>query len=317
MERHDHALDLTVTQIQAAADGVVSLRLRHRDSDRLPDWRPGAHIEVVLGDDRLRRHYSLCGREDDDEWRIAVLREPQGRGGSAYVHDVLEIGDTIHAVGPRNSFELVDAPGYVFVAGGIGITPILPMLRRAAADAKPATLLYGGRRRDSMAFLEEISELPGVDVHICPEDEVGLLDLEPHLVVPDPDTLVYCCGPRPLLDAVSACCSAWPDGALHREVFTAEPAEHNAGDSFEVELARSGKRLRVDADCTVLEALEAAGLDHPHSCRAGICGTCLVDVLDGEPEHLDDVLTDEERDSGEVVLPCVSRSRSQVLVLDL
>lgn len=308
--------DLTVTDVRREADGVVSLRLRRGDDAPLPSWEPGAHIEVELGEERLRRHYSLCGQQDDD-WRIAVLREPNGRGGSAYVHEMIAAGDTIRATGPRNNFALVDADRYVFVAGGIGITPILPMVRATATAGHPTTLLYGGRRRTSMAFLDEIADLPGANVYVCPEDEVGLLDLKRHIGAPDPAAAVYYCGPPPLLEAVEKQCADWPRGSLHREIFIAEERPHNPGDTFEVQLARSGESLRVDSHRTLLEALEDAGIDHPHSCRAGICGTCLTDVVDGQPEHLDDVLSDEERDSGQVILPCVSRSRSRVLVLDL
>lgn len=313
------ALTLQVTQKQHEADDVVSLRVRCADSAALPAWNPGAHIEIELGPTHLRRHYSLCGGPDEKEWRIAVLREPQGQGGSAYVHDALAPGDTVRAWGPMNDFALVEAERYVFVAGGIGITPILPMARHTLTAGRPTTVVYGGRRRARMAFLHEVVALAdvGAEVHISPEDETGLLDLARHLAVPDDATVVYCCGPLPLLEAVERQCAGWPPGSLHRESFTASVRPHAPADAFEVELARSGRRLQVAADCTLLEALEDAGLDHPHSCRAGICGTCLVGVLDGEPEHFDDVLTDEERASGTVMLPCVSRSRSPVLVLDL
>lgn len=317
MRPYEATFDLQVTQVRVEASDVVSLRLQRADGLALPDWVPGAHIEVELGPERLLRHYSLCGRQDEAEWRIAVLREPRTRGGSAYVHDSLGVGATFPARGPRNNFALVDAERYVFVAGGIGITPILPMARTTTAAGRPTTLLYGGRRRAGMVFLEEVQALSGADVRVCPEDEVGLLDLG-DLAVPEEGTAVYCCGPKPLLDAVDATCAAWPPGSVHREIFTTTPEpSHDADGAFEVRLARSDRRLTVSADCTLLEALEAAGYDHPHSCRAGICGTCLVDVLDGEPEHLDDVLSDEERESGAVILPCVSRSRSAVLVLDL
>lgn len=319
MRANANTLNLQVTQKQHEADEVVSLRLRCADAAALPAWSPGAHIEVELGPERLRRHYSLCGDPDEKEWRIAVLREPLGRGGSAHVHDVLAPGDTVHAWGPMNDFALVEAERYVFVAGGIGITPILPMARHTLTAGRPTVVAYGGRRRSRMAFLQEVEALAdlGAELHISPEDETGLLDLAAYLAVPDDAAVVYCCGPLPLLEAVERQCARWPAGSLHRESFTGSVEPHASEAAFEVELARSGRRLRVAADRTLLETLEDAGFDHPHSCRAGICGTCLVGVLDGEPEHFDDILTDEERASGTVMLPCVSRSRSPVLVLDL
>lgn len=206
---------LTVTTRTPAADGVVSLTLRRPDGGVLPAWTPGAHIDVLLeGDDGeeggLIRQYSLCGRPADRAgWQIAVLREPRGRGGSAYVHDHLREGTTVRVRGPRNTFPLRPAARHLFIAGGVGITPILPMVEAAEAAGDDWLLLYGGRTRASMAFLDRLAP-HGDRVLIRPQDEYGLLDLAAHLGVPEEGTLVHACGPEPLLLAVQEQCAGWP-----------------------------------------------------------------------------------------------------------
>ena len=315
-------LQLQISAIDRQADGVVSLELRAPDRSALPAWTPGAHIEVHLDmglETGMVRHYSLCGRPDDDTaWRIAVLREPAGRGGSSLIHDRLRPGDVISVRAPRNNFELVESDRYLFIAGGIGITPILPMVRDVARRGRPWTLVYGGRTAASMAFVDELSRVPGGHLHVMPEDEYGLLDLEHFLGRPDADTAVYCCGPGPLLDAVERHCGPWPAAALHVERFSPKQVSRECADGeFDVRLAQSGESLRVPQDKTLLEVLEEAGYQIDNSCRAGICGTCELNVTEGVPEHNDDVLSDEERDSNQIILPCVSRSKSAVLVVDL
>ena len=310
--------ELSVTSIHPEAEGVVSLELAALGGRALPAWEPGAHIDVVLPTGVIRQ-YSLCGDPArTDSWRIGVLREPSSRGGSSFIHEELRQGDRISVAGPRNNFKLVEADRYLFIAGGIGITPILPMIRQAAQAGKPWTLLYGGRTRGSMAFLAEIAGYGEGDVHICPQDECGLLDLQGFLGQHQADTLVYCCGPGPLIDAVEAKCQTWRAGALHLERFapSAKAANREKG-SFEVELARSGRRIVVPPYRSLLDVLEENGCKVTNSCRAGICGTCLIKVLAGIPEHNDDVLSVADQESGEVILACVSRSKSDLLVLDL
>jgi ferredoxin-NADP reductase len=308
-------LDLVVTGRDDLADGVVALNLARADNDPLPAWEPGAHIDLVPGPD-LVRQYSLCGDPAERRvWRIAVLREPAGRGGSAHVHDRLSVGDRVAAVGPRNRFPLRHSPRYIFLAGGIGITPILPMLAAAERAGASWRLLYGGRRRNSMAFLPDLAHY-GDRVSVVPQDESGLLDLDGPLGTPVPDTLVYCCGPEPLLAAVAERCRAWPAGSLHVERFAAAP-DSAAGPAFEVELRASGRVVAVPAGTSILRSVEDAGVAVLSSCREGTCGTCETDVLDGVPDHRDSVLTDAERAAGDVMMICVSRSLSQRLVLDL
>ncbi|MET7655931.1 PDR/VanB family oxidoreductase [Streptomyces sp. NPDC005486] len=314
---------LAVAARTRAADGVVSLTLRRPDGGPLPTWTPGAHIDVLLNGEHgtggeLIRQYSLCGHPAAREsWQIAVLREPQGRGGSAYVHDHLREGATVRVRGPRNNFPLRPAARHLFIAGGVGITPILPMVEAAEAAGSDWRLLYGGRTRTSMAFLDRL--LPHGDrVLVRPQDEYGLLDLAAHLGVPEEGTLVHACGPEPLLRAVQEQCVGWPPGTLGVERFApAQAAGAGPAEAFEVELARSGLTLTVPADRSVLETVEGAGVAVDFSCREGTCGTCETDVLDGEPDHRDSLLTEDERAAGDTMLICVSRSRGPRLVLDL
>ncbi|MFJ4834701.1 PDR/VanB family oxidoreductase [Streptomyces sp. NPDC088747] len=302
--------ELVVERMESAAENVVALTLRHPLGEELPGWEPGAHIDVLLRPG-LERQYSLCGDPADRRtWRIAVLREPAGRGGSAHVHGELSEGDKVRVRGPRNNFALQAAPRYRFVAGGIGITPILPMLAAAQAAGAEWTLLYGGRTRGSMAFTGELARY-GDRVTIAPQDETGLLDLT---ALDAPGTLVYCCGPGPLLDAVEERC---PPALLRVERFQPKVQESGPDGEFEVELSRSGRTLTVPAGVSVLDTVRAAGVEVLYSCTEGTCGTCETDVLEGVPDHRDSVLDDEEREAGETMLICVSRCRGKRLVLDL
>ncbi|MER6534543.1 PDR/VanB family oxidoreductase [Streptomyces sp900105755] len=306
--------ELVVAERESAADGVVAVTLRHPLGEELPGWEPGAHVDVLLGPG-LERQFSLCGDPGDRSgWRIAVLREPAGRGGSAHVHEQLGVGDKVRVRGPRNHFRLEPAPRYRFVAGGIGITPILPMLAAAEAAGAEWTLLYGGRTRQSMAFTGELARYGGERVTVVPQDEAGLLDLAAVLDdVPD-GTLVYCCGPGPLLDAVEERC---PAGVLRVERFQPKAREADGEREFEVVLAQSGRTLTVAPGVSVLDTVRAAGVEVLYSCTEGTCGTCETDVLEGDPDHRDSVLTEEERAAGETMLICVSRCRGARLVLDL
>ncbi|MEW2561081.1 MULTISPECIES: PDR/VanB family oxidoreductase [Streptomyces] len=305
--------ELVVERRESAADGVLALTLRHPLGEQLPAWEPGAHIDVLLGPG-LERQYSLCGDPADRaRWRIAVLREPVGRGGSAHVHEQVNQGDKVRVRGPRNHFALRPAPRYLFIAGGIGITPILPMLAAAEAEGAQWSLLYGGRTRNSMAFTEELSRY-GDRVTVAPQDETGLLDLPSVLDGVPEGTLVYCCGPGPLLDAVEQRC---PAGLLHVERFAPKEQEEGENTEFEVELAQTGTTVTVPADVSVLDAVRASGVEVLFSCTEGTCGTCETDVLEGTPDHRDSVLTDEEREAGETMMICVSRCRGKRLVLDL
>jgi ferredoxin-NADP reductase len=307
----DAELDVVVARRAPLAAGVVGLTLRRPDGAPMPAWTPGAHVDLLLGNG-MTRQFSLCGDPADRATlRVAVLREPGGRGGSAYVHDQVAEGTPLRIRGPRNHFPLVPASRHLFVAGGIGITPILPMLA-AAADWR---LLYGGRTRAGMAFRDELAGY-GDRVELRPQDEYGLLDVTGLLARPDDATAIYCCGPEPLLSAVAAASAHWTPGALHVERFT-PVADTGDARPIEVELARSGRTVLVPAGCSILAAVEAAGVTVLSSCREGTCGTCETDVLDGVPDHRDSLLTDAERAAGDTMLICVSRAVGARLVLDL
>jgi ferredoxin-NADP reductase len=308
--------ELEVRKVDPVAEGVVALHLVRPDGGHLPDWTPGAHIDLVLRDG-LVRQYSLCGRtEESDAWRVAVLQAPDSRGGSLAVH-ALSSGDRVTARGPRNHFPVVSARRYLFVAGGIGITPILTMIHEAHAAGAEWELYYGGRTRSSMAFVDELSAY-GDRVHLVPEDTDGRLDLDAILGSPRTDTLVYACGPEGLLTAMESHCAHWPSGSLHLERFAAKSSDGaQENTSFELVLQRSGRSLTVPADQSVFDVVRAAGVSVLGSCLEGICGTCETEVLDGEVDHRDSVLDDEERASNEVMMICVSRCRSASLTLDL
>ena len=310
---------LVVTGKAPAAEGVAVLELARPDGRRLPDWTPGAHIDVTLANGETRQ-YSLCGdRWDAHRYRVAVLREVDGRGGSAYVHDELAAGDPVTLGGPRNNFAMVPSARYVFVAGGIGITPLLPMITQAERVGAEWALLYGGRRRASMAFLDELAR-HGDRVHVVPQDEAGLLPLASWLGEPRTDTVVYCCGPAPLLAAVEQTVAAagWAPHRLRTERFTATEVGAPVRDApFTVELTRTGTTVTVTPQISVLAAARDAGATTLSSCEKGTCGTCETTVLGGVPDHRDSILADHERAAGDCMFPCVSRSCTDRLVLDL
>jgi ferredoxin-NADP reductase len=316
---HDEVeLHLVVRDLEPAADDVVVVTLADPGGGELPTWTPGSHTDVLLADG-LVRQYSLCGDPGDrSTWTIAVLLEEDSRGGSRYVHERLAPGVVLQVIGPRNHFVLEPAPRYLFIAGGIGITPIVPMLQAAEAAGADWRLVYGGRRRASMAFGDALVSRYGSRVQLKPEDETGLLPLSDLLGTPDPGTLVYCCGPEPLLVAAEEACAGWPAGALHVERFSPrEVGDPVLSAGFEVELATSGMVLTVPPERSILDVVEEAGVQVLSSCQEGTCGTCETAVLEGEPEHRDSLLTPEEQAAGDTMFICVSRSRSERLVLDL
>lgn len=320
------AMELTVTGREQVAAGVVVLTLRRPAGGDVPGWSAGAHIDLVLGPG-LVRPYSLCGDPADrTTLQIAVQLEPDGRGGSRQVHERLVPGAKVLVRGPRNNFPLITAHRYLFIAGGIGITPIRPMIDAAAFAGADWQLAYGGRSRATMAFAEELRQRYGDRVQLHPQDETGLLGVS-ELLDDAGDALVYCCGPEALIQAVQQRCRAWPAGRLQVERFspaadanggvTSDAAAGDDGRSVEVELALSGRTVTVPPGVSILEAVERSGVAVLSSCREGTCGTCETTVLDGVPEHRDSLLTEEEQAAGDTMLICVSRSRTPRLVLEL
>jgi ferredoxin-NADP reductase len=303
------------------AEDVLSVVLISADGSDLPDFECGAHIDLIMRPD-LVRQFSLCGPQSNRrEWTIAVLLEPVSRGGSKYVHEILRPGMTVSAAGPRSNFKLIDAEHYLFIAGGIGITPLIPMIHQVSAKEKDWQLLYGGRRRSSMAFVKELHEL-GPVVTITPEDEFGLLDLKGSIESLSSDAEVYCCGPEGLIAAVEATCSALGRPAPRVERFGARPSISSedateANHEFDVVLSESGQRLTVPVDKTIIQVLKDADYFVLTSCEEGYCGTCETEVLSGIPDHRDEYLDDEERASNQRMMICVGRSKSPELILKL
>jgi ferredoxin-NADP reductase len=310
-------LTVTVSSARTAADGVRALELRLPGGGLLPAWEPGAHVDLVLGEG-LERQYSLCGDPADREvWRVAVLREPESRGGSRYVHDTLREGDTLQVRGPRQEFGLLAASEHLFIAGGIGVTPLLPMIAACEAAGTPWRLVYGGRRRGSMAFVDELARY-GDRVTVRPEDEHGLIDLAGLLADLPEGAKVYCCGPGALIDAVESFAAGWPADALQTERFRPKDgALDGPMENFEVVLEASGLTLTVGPDQSIADVVEAAGVDVLTSCREGTCGTCETPVLDGVPDHRDSLLSEAEKAENDVMMICCSRSATPRLVLDL
>ena len=315
--------EVRVRAIRLEAEGVVSVELVDPSGRALPAWKAGAHIDLVLPSGTVRQ-YSLCGASEDC-YRIAVLREADGRGGSMEIHDTALVGRTLKMRGPRNHFALEDAPSYLFIAGGIGVTPILAMVRSLGADAQ-YRVVYGGRTRRGMAFLDELRDIAGDHLEVAPQDEVGLIEVDRILRGAPPGTAVYCCGPGPLLEAVEKAVEDVRDiAALHVERFAASAAPEDGGpasepastERFEVELASSGEVLTVGPDDNLMDVVREVRPDLLSSCEEGFCGTCETKVLAGEPEHHDTILSERERAEGKSMMICVGRSKSPRLVLDL
>lgn len=328
-------LELMVRAMRLAADDVLAIRLERPDHGELPAWTPGAHLDVRFGNG-VERQYSLCSDPADRTgWEIAILREEVSRGGSRFVHDALRPGQTVETSHPLNTFELVHAtsaagttdaaadataaePGEtLFIAGGIGITPLLPMVAATAATDRAWRLAYLGRSRRRMAYADS-PLLAGPEVTIVAADEHPRLDLAAWIGTPTAATRIYACGPQRLLDQLEEMSVLWPKGTLRVERFQPKSfADLGDGDTFEVEARRSGLRVTVDAGCSILEMLEQAGIPVPSSCLEGVCGTCETTIIDGEAEHRDSILSPDEQEANETMMVCVSRSKTPSLVLDI
>lgn len=308
------AIPVVVVDRRTIAPEVVELTLEV-DGAETPAWEPGAHIDLELPDGTLRQ-YSLCGRPAESRLTIAVLREAAGRGGSRAVHHAVEVGHRLRIRGPRNHFKMRPSDRYVFIAGGIGVTPLLSMIEEAERSGAHWRLLYLGRSRSTMAYVEELLERYPNQTEVWPSDERGR---HPLIDVWDGGTaLVYACGPEALLAALEE--SARDLGFEDRivvERFAAREVEHEPNRPFEVVMSRSGRTLHVASDESILDAINREGANVLSTCREGTCGTCEVRVLEGVPEHRDSVLSLEERLANDSILTCVSRCRGTRIVLDL
>ncbi|MBR0724194.1 PDR/VanB family oxidoreductase [Bradyrhizobium manausense] len=312
--------ELVITRIDLVAKGILRLTLAQRDGAQLPAWDPGAHVDLHFVSQGVEyvRQYSLCGRPTDrHHWQVAVLLVADGRGGSAHIHQAFAQGDTVRVTGPRNNFPLVPAQQYLFIAGGIGITPILPMIAHVSASGADWRLLYCGRSVESMAFIDDVNALGADRVVLQARDARGRADLAALIAQTDRTTEIYCCGPESMLRAVDESCASSSHDRVHVERFSPSEGVSGATNSaFEVEFARSGVVVTVPADRSILEMAEEFGVDIDSSCQDGVCGTCETKVISGTPDHRDSVLGAKERAAGQTMMVCVSRSCSARLVLD-
>ncbi|HEY6790338.1 MAG TPA: PDR/VanB family oxidoreductase [Trebonia sp.] len=305
---------------RTVATDVVSLELADPGGAVLPQWSPGAHLDLHLPSG-LVRSYSLHGdRRDRGAYHVAILKVPAGRGGSAEVHRIATAGAALRASAPRNAFALEPASHYLFLAGGIGVTPLLAMAREVSRRGEAWTFVYGARSRDRMAFLDALSALPGGELQLIPQDEAGLPDLAAAFAALPVGAAAYCCGPSPMLDAaLAAGAGTRPDIPVRLERFTAPPASDDPSrdQGFEVELARSGITVTVPPGTSVLDAVRARIPGVMSSCEQGICSSCETAVLAGTPDHRDSVLTPKERAANDYMMICVSRALTPRLILDL
>ena len=322
-EPSKHAITrrLRVERVTRLTDDIVGLRLATPEGNPLPKWTPGSHIDVECGAPDLSRQYSLCGDPDEaNVLEIAVLHEKAGRGGSAWIHANVREGDWLKIRGPRNHFRLDESlTSAIFIAGGIGITPVAAMARRARALRIDYELHYSGHTRKTMAFVDELEALHGARLHIYAADEGRRNDLSKLLATPRSGTKIYACGPVRMLDALAACCGQWPEDSLRIEHFvstagTLDPSKEHA---FDVELKDSGIVVAVAADQTLLAALRAANIDIQSDCEEGLCGSCEVRVLDGQVDHRDVVLTRAEREANNRMMSCCSRAKGSKLIVEL
>jgi vanillate monooxygenase ferredoxin subunit len=320
MNMTDSTLMVRVVARRDEADGIAGFEFVDVDRRDLPPFDAGAHIDVYVPGG-LVRQYSLCNAPAErHRYQIAVLRDADSRGGSRGMHDAVNEGDAIRIGVPRNHFPLAphDAKPLLF-AGGIGVTPILCMAEQLAAKGAAFEMHYCARSKSRAAFVERIgasSWANNVQYHF--DDEHGQLNLDALLAGAGPERHLYVCGPQGFMNAVldTARSLGWSDARLHYEYFAVTQPSGD-GASFDVRLARSGRVVPIPANCTVTQALAAAGVDVPVSCEQGICGTCITRVLAGEPDHRDLFLSPQEQSRNDQFLPCCSRAKSRVLVLDL
>lgn len=315
-------LRVRVARKSTEALDICSLELADVAGRPLPAFAAGSHIDVHLGSG-LVRQYSLCNNPaETDRYLIGVLLDPQSRGGSRAMH-ALEVGAELDISLPKNHFALAhSAQRSLLLAGGIGITPVLCMAERLANVSAEFEMHYCTRSRERTAFAERIERsafAAKVGFHFDDGPQAQRFDIAARLTQPVVGEHLYVCGPKGFMDAVLGMArqQGWPEDQLHHEFFSATPTQSADDESFEIQLASSGQVIRVDKDQTVVQALANAGVDVPTSCEQGVCGTCLTRVIEGEPDHRDMYLSPQEQAANDQFLPCCSRSRSALLVIDL
>ncbi len=314
-------IQVTVSKVQALARDVMLVELQEANNQPLPGATPGSHIDLHLSNGQIRQ-YSLTNAEgllSQANYQIAVARDAQSRGGSDWIHDKLRLGTVLSIGTPRNLFPL-DTTAHrkvLLIGAGIGITPIYAMAKMAAKQDMDWTLMACARSASRMAFQEELLALDDQRVRFhFDQEQGGPLDLK-NLLNGDAWEAVYACGPAGLLDAIEAATAHWPVGSVHMERFKAQSQDDSGNTVFELVLSASGQSVQVGVGESPLEAMERIGIDHPFSCREGLCGTCEVQLLEGQPDHRDNVLDASDRASGQRFIPCVSRCGGDRLVINL
>lgn len=299
------------------APNILSYELRSEDGGELPPFTAGAHIDLTLPNGLVRSYSLLNSQAERHRYVIAVQKDRASRGGSKWVHENLRVGDVLPVSAPRNNFALDEsAEKSIFIAGGIGITPILSMIGRLTAIGREWQLFYCTRTRAGTPFLPVLETMPQVRLNF--DEELGgkMLDIEAVVRSAPLGGHLYCCGPTPMLEAFERVTKDLARECVHVEYFTAaEPPAKEGG--FKVVLAKSGREFAVPAGKSILDTLRDNGLDIPFSCTEGICGTCETKVLEGIPDHRDRILTDSERASNKTMMICCSGSKGEKLVLDL
>lgn len=322
---HMSHLRLKVESVLSPTEHIRALTLVSDDGQKLPGYSAGAHIKVVLPEGG-ERHYSLINADADIDtssgvqtYRLGVLREPEGKGGSRFMHG-LKNGDVIDVVPPKNEFPVRDHAGpALLVAGGIGVTPIIAMAAELKRKGRPFEFHYTGRSKPLMAFIEEIEEACGDALKVyCDDEAERCLDLTRLMEDASPEAHIYVCGPRGMIEAVRerAHQRGFPKEQVHFELFD-QPEEKTGDQPFEVEIKSTGEVFTVPPGKTIIEVLEEGGIDLVYDCQRGDCGICQTSVLEGVPDHRDVILTEDERAAGDVMQICVSRAKSPRLVLDL
>lgn len=313
----DELIDVRLTGIRYAARDTHIFELRKTDGSALPEVEPGAHIDIHLPNNLIRQYSLLRAGAALTAYSIGVKRDPNSRGGSVFMHDHLRVGSPLKISRPRNHFALhLDAAANVLLAGGIGITPLYCMANRLCEMNKPWSLFYAARTRADAAFLEELEPHENVTFHFDDEQAGNTFDIGEIIRNAPVSSHFYCCGPTPMIKAFEAAARDVPSERVHVEHFTAASAPAVDG-GFVVELARSKREFSIPPGKTILEVLVAAGVQVPHSCESGVCGSCETKILMGQADHRDSILDERERSEGRTMMICCSGSKSERLVLDL
>lgn len=318
----ERVIPVRIKRMTYEAERINSYELVPPGGGELDPFTAGSHIDLHLPDKMIRSYSLLNDQRERHRYVIAVNKDAASRGGASFLHDHVRVGDILTVSAPKNNFPLrEDAETSVLVAGGIGITPLLSMIRRLEFLGRRWDLFYAARTRAAAAFLDEIGSLrPNVhlNLHVDIDDERSgrMFDLASIVKQAPAQAHLYCCGPAPMLEAFEAAAADRPEGCVHVEYFQAREAPALEG-GFEVKLARSNRTVAVEAGKTILDSLLEAGISPNYACSEGVCGTCETRVLDGTPDHRDQYLSEEEQASNKTIMICCSGSRTRTLVLDL